>query len=249
MLSEMIKHDGEIILDSGVQNAAYKQLVKEVGTTIANKPDVVRRFVAATVRGYEYAIAHPDESVEILLRAATFRPPALKVFRRRPIGRLRAHLLARLRFALRPLMLVDVLAVLALFLRARVAFWVTLGIPLSFCGGLLFFPIADISVNMISLFAFIITFLLICNEGGRRPAIMLAAIGIPVYAIILAAAGAMMTEYGEDEPIELIEPELVQDWTLIERDDVGDRPERDEIEIARRYAGGALLPRLLERTP
>ena len=72
----------------------------------------------------------------------------------------------------------------------------------------------------LSLFAFIITFLLICNEGGRRPAIMLAAIGIPVYAIILAAAGAMLTEYGEDEPNELIEPELVQDWTLIERDDV-----------------------------
>ena len=39
-------------------------------------------------------------AVEIVLRIATFQPPALKVFRRPPIGRLRAHVSARLRFAL-----------------------------------------------------------------------------------------------------------------------------------------------------
>ena len=58
-------------------------------------------------------------AVEILLRVGTFRPPALKVFRRPPIGRLRAHLLARLAFLLRPLMLVDIVAVLALFPELR----------------------------------------------------------------------------------------------------------------------------------
>ena len=58
-------------------------------------------------------------AVEIVLRVATFRPPSLKVFRRPPIGRLRAHVLARLRFALRPMMLVDILAVLALFPELR----------------------------------------------------------------------------------------------------------------------------------
>jgi voltage-gated potassium channel len=58
-------------------------------------------------------------AVEILLRVATFRPPALKVFRRPRIGRLRVHVLARLAFAVRPMMLVDILAVLALFPELR----------------------------------------------------------------------------------------------------------------------------------
>ena len=39
-------------------------------TTIAKKPEKLRRFVAATSRGYEYAIAHPAEAAEILLRAS-----------------------------------------------------------------------------------------------------------------------------------------------------------------------------------
>jgi ABC-type nitrate/sulfonate/bicarbonate transport system substrate-binding protein len=48
----------------------YTPVIISGETTIANKPDLVRRFVAATVRGYEYAIAHPEESAEILLRAS-----------------------------------------------------------------------------------------------------------------------------------------------------------------------------------
>lgn len=58
-------------------------------------------------------------AVEIVLRVASFRPPSLEVFHRPPMGRLRAHLRARLVFLLRPLMLVDILAVLALFPELR----------------------------------------------------------------------------------------------------------------------------------
>ncbi len=58
-------------------------------------------------------------AIEILLRVGSFRPPALKVFKRPPIGRLPAHLLARLSFAFRPLQLIDILAVLALFPELR----------------------------------------------------------------------------------------------------------------------------------
>jgi len=58
-------------------------------------------------------------AVEILLRVGTFRPPGLKVFKRPPMGRLRAHLLARIGFVFRPMMLVDILAVLALFPELR----------------------------------------------------------------------------------------------------------------------------------
>ena len=58
-------------------------------------------------------------AVEILLRVGSFRPPALYVFRRPPMGRLRTHLLGRLQYLLRPIMLVDILAVLALFPELR----------------------------------------------------------------------------------------------------------------------------------
>jgi len=58
-------------------------------------------------------------AIEILLRVATYQPPALKVFRRAPIGRLRAQVLARLGFIMRPMMLVDILSVLALFPELR----------------------------------------------------------------------------------------------------------------------------------
>ena len=58
-------------------------------------------------------------AVEIVLRVASYRPPALEVFRRPPLGRLRTHLFARLRYVTKPLILVDILAVLALFPELR----------------------------------------------------------------------------------------------------------------------------------
>jgi multidrug efflux pump subunit AcrB len=48
-----------------------------------------------------------------------------------------------------------VFVLLALFLELRLAFWVSLGIPVSFLGAFIFLPSFDVSVNMISLFAFI----------------------------------------------------------------------------------------------
>ena len=58
-----------------------------------------------------------------------------------------------------------VLLTLGLFLEARLAFWVTLGIPISFAGSLLFFPTTDVSINMISLFAFIITLGMVVDDA------------------------------------------------------------------------------------
>jgi multidrug efflux pump subunit AcrB len=51
------------------------------------------------------------------------------------------------------LLLVSIL--LGVFLNLRLAFWVTLGIPISFAAGVLILPQLDVSINMISLFAFI----------------------------------------------------------------------------------------------
>ncbi|WP_187648099.1 efflux RND transporter permease subunit [Nitrosophilus labii] len=61
--------------------------------------------------------------------------------------------------------LVLVLITLSLFLEPRLAFWVMMGIPISFLGSFLLFPILDISISMISLFAFIIALGIVVDDA------------------------------------------------------------------------------------
>lgn len=61
--------------------------------------------------------------------------------------------------------LVLVILMLALFLDLRLAFWVTLGIPVSFATGFLFLPNFDVSINMISLFAFIMVLGIVVDDA------------------------------------------------------------------------------------
>ncbi|QTA80812.1 Acriflavin resistance protein [Desulfonema limicola] len=58
-----------------------------------------------------------------------------------------------------------VFIMLGLFLEARLAFWVALGIPISFLGSLLFLPFAGVSINMISMFAFIIALGIVVDDA------------------------------------------------------------------------------------
>ena len=58
-----------------------------------------------------------------------------------------------------------VLLLLGLFLEMKLAFWVTMGIPISFLGCLLFLPIFNVSINMISLFAFIIALGIVVDDA------------------------------------------------------------------------------------
>ena len=58
-----------------------------------------------------------------------------------------------------------VFIVLALFLRLRLAIWVSLGVPLSILGALFVFPIAGVSINSISLFAFIMVLGLLVDDA------------------------------------------------------------------------------------
>ncbi len=48
-----------------------------------------------------------------------------------------------------------VLFILALFLEIRLAFWVAMGIAISFLGALIFMPMFGVSINMMSLFGFL----------------------------------------------------------------------------------------------
>jgi len=58
-----------------------------------------------------------------------------------------------------------VLCVLTLFLRPSLAFLVALGIPVSFAGGIWMMPLLGISVNMISLFAFILVLGIVVDDA------------------------------------------------------------------------------------
>ncbi len=58
-----------------------------------------------------------------------------------------------------------VLVILGLFLDTRLAFWVTLGIPISFLGSFLLFPQLDASINMVSMFAFIVTLGIVVDDA------------------------------------------------------------------------------------
>jgi multidrug efflux pump subunit AcrB len=61
--------------------------------------------------------------------------------------------------------LVLVSMLLGVFLNARLAFWVTLGIPISFMAGLLLVPRFDVSINMVSLFAFIMVLGIVVDDA------------------------------------------------------------------------------------
>ena len=58
-----------------------------------------------------------------------------------------------------------VFIVLALFLELRLAFWVSLGIPISFLGAIALMPGFDVTVNVISLFAFILVLGIVVDDA------------------------------------------------------------------------------------
>jgi multidrug efflux pump subunit AcrB len=58
-----------------------------------------------------------------------------------------------------------VLLLLGTFLEVRLAFWVTMGIPISFMGAFLLLPAMSVSINMISLFAFIMALGIVVDDA------------------------------------------------------------------------------------
>jgi len=91
-------------------------------------------------------------------------PPGITVVKwndRSDIFKQRVDLLLRNAY----LGLILVFITLGLFLQIRLAFWVALGIPVSFLGSLLVMPVADVSINMISLFAFILVLGMVVDDA------------------------------------------------------------------------------------
>ena len=61
--------------------------------------------------------------------------------------------------------LILVFAILTVFLRPSLAFWVTFGIPVSFLGTFFIMPFADLSINLISLFGFILVLGIVVDDA------------------------------------------------------------------------------------
>ncbi|MDO6426886.1 efflux RND transporter permease subunit [Thalassotalea sp. 1_MG-2023] len=58
-----------------------------------------------------------------------------------------------------------VLILLTLFLRPTIAFWVFIGIPVSFMGAFIMMPVFDISINIMSLFGFILVLGIVVDDA------------------------------------------------------------------------------------
>jgi len=105
-----------------------------------------------------------------------------------------------------------VLLLLGLFLEFKLAFWVTMGIPTSFLGGMLFLPAMGVSINIMSMFAFIIALGIVVDDAivageniyeyrqrghGMAKAAILGArnVAIPITYAILTNIVAFMPLY------------------------------------------------------
>jgi multidrug efflux pump subunit AcrB len=58
-----------------------------------------------------------------------------------------------------------VFLVLALFLRLKLAFWVMVGLPIAFMGAFFLMPTVDVTVNMLSLFGFILVLGIVVDDA------------------------------------------------------------------------------------
>ena len=85
---------------------------------------------------------------------------------------------------------------LALFLRFKLAFWVTLGIPFSFLGALWLLPTLAVSINIISLFGFIIVLGVVVDDA--------IVIGENVFTHL--EQGKSAPQAAKDGTVEMIKP-------------------------------------------
>lgn len=61
--------------------------------------------------------------------------------------------------------IIIVLVILAIFLEIRLAFWVMMGMTISFIGGIILLPVIGVSINMISMFAFLVVLGIVVDDA------------------------------------------------------------------------------------
>ena len=105
--------------------------------------------------GDQNAIEVADAVKEYVSQAAGRLPPGVRLdtWRDRSLV-VKARLNTLVRNAIQGSILI--LLLLTLFLRGSVAFWVLIGMPIAFMGGIAMMPVFGVTLNLISLFAFIL---------------------------------------------------------------------------------------------
>ena len=114
--------------------------------------------------GKETPITVSDDTVAAMKTIGRTLPPGINWAvsdDRSTVYRDRLHMLLKNAFFGLALVLIS----LGLFMEFKLAFWVTMGIPVSFLGTLLFLPMFDVSINMISMFAFIIALGIVVDDA------------------------------------------------------------------------------------
>ena len=114
--------------------------------------------------GNQSAITVADEVKDYLQQAQSSMPDQVTLGFWRDRSRIvKARLQTLNKSALQGGILVILL--LALFLRPSVAFWVFIGVPVSFMGGLALMPEIGVTINLISLFAFILVLGIVVDDA------------------------------------------------------------------------------------
>ena len=114
--------------------------------------------------GDQNAISVAEAVQDYVERASVSAPSGIEIFTWHNSARyLESRVGLLVKNALTGLVLVFV--VLALFLRLRLAFWITLGIPISFLGAIALMPTFGVSINMISLFSFILVLGIVVDDA------------------------------------------------------------------------------------
>lgn len=132
-----------------------------VSAMLDGKPSVVVKVYRV---GEQSAIDVGDAVHRYVRETAPRLPEGVEIAAWQDGGRLlKSRLDLLVKNAMTGLLLVFV--VLSLFLRLRLAFWVTLGIPVSFLGAITFMPWLGASINMMSLFSFILVLGIVVDDA------------------------------------------------------------------------------------
>ncbi len=120
--------------------------------------------IAVSRVGNQTPIAISNATRQAMTQIAKHMPPQLHYAINGDTSRIYAQ---RLDLLLRNagLGLVLVIVILGLFLEMRLAFWVMLGIPTAFIGALIFLPTLGVTINMISMFAFIVALGIVVDDA------------------------------------------------------------------------------------
>ena len=118
-----------------------------------------------------------------------------------------------------------VLLMLAIFLKPKLAFWVSLGIPISFMGALLMLPYLDVSINLLSLFTFILVLGIVVDDAVivgeniyrhiEKGEDLKTAARVGAYEVGVPVIFAVLTTIATFSPMLFVEGSVGRIWRII----------------------------------